>query len=87
MFLNAKPVAFGNFLKLSIVVEVSGAAGIFDSIFSCKAMAHLMQKCGAGFFYWPAKGGAADVDFVPPFITRLPNLIASEMPISAHGLF
>lgn len=87
VLLNAKPVTFGNLLILPVVVKVPGTAGILDTFFCCKTMTHLMQKGTARFLYWAAKRGAADVDFVPPFVTCLPNLTASEMPISTNGLF
>ena len=87
MLLNAKPVTFGNLLILPIVVKVPGTAGIFDTFFCRKAVAHLMQKRAARVFYWAAKCGATDVDFISPLVSCLPDLIASEMPISAYGLF
>ena len=87
MLLNTKPVTFGNLLILPIVVEVPGTAGIFDTFFCRMAMTHLMQKRTARVFYWAAKCGAADVDFISSLVSRLPDLIASEMPISAHSLF
>ena len=87
MLLNAKPVTFGNLLILPIVVKVSGTAGVLDTFFCGKTMTHLMQKRTARVFYGAAKCGAADVDFIPPLVTCLPNLTTSEMPISAHGLF
>ena len=87
MLLNAKPVTFGNLLILPIVVKVPGTAGIFDTFFCRKTMAHFVQKRGAGFLDWAAKCGAADVDFISPLVSCLPDLIASEMTISTHGLF
>lgn len=87
MLLNAKPVTFGNLLILPIVVKVPGTAGIFDTFFCRKAMAHFVQKRGAGFLDWAAKCGAADVDFISPLVSCLPDFIASEMTISTHGLF
>ena len=87
MLLNTKPVTFGNLLILPIVVEVPGTAGIFDTFFCRMAMTHLMQKRTARVFYWAAKCGAADVDFISSLVSRLPDLIAREMPISAHSLF
>lgn len=51
MLLNAKPVTFGNLLILPIVVKVPGTAGIFDTFFCRKAMAHFVQKRGAGLQY------------------------------------
>lgn len=71
MLLNAKPVAFGNLLVLPIVVEVPRTAGIFDTFFCRKAMAHFVQKRGAGFLDWAAKCGAADVDFISPLVSCL----------------
>lgn len=50
-------------------------------------MAHFVQKRGAGFLDWAAKCGAADVDFVSPFVPGLPDLAAGEMSISSNGLF
>lgn len=87
VLLNVKPVTFGNLLILPVVVKVPGTAGILNTFFCCKTMTHLMQKSTARFLYWAAKRGAADVDFIPPLVSCLPNLTASEMPISAHGLF
>lgn len=87
VLLNAKPVAFGNLLILPIVVKVSGTAGVLDTFFCGKTMTHLMQKRTARVFYGAAKCGAADVDFIPPLVTCLPNLTTSEMPISTNGLF
>ena len=74
MLLNAKPVAFGNLLILPIVVKVPGTTGIFDTFFCRQTMAHLMQKRTASVFYRAAKCGAADVDFIPPLVSCLPNL-------------
>lgn len=87
VLLNAKPVAFGNLLILPIVVKVSGTAGVLDTFFCGKTMTHLMQKRTARVFYGAAKCGAADVDFIPPLVTCLPDLTTSEMPISTNGLF
>ena len=42
-----------------------------------------MQKRGTGFLDWAAKCGAADVDFISPLVSCLPDLIASEM--TAHS--
>lgn len=78
VLLNAKPVAFGNLLILPIVVKVSGTAGVLDTFFCGKTMTHLMQKRTARVFYGAAKCGAADVDFIPPLVTCLPNLTTSE---------
>ena len=74
VLLNAKPVAFGNLLILPIVVKVSGTAGVLDTFFCGKTMTHLMQKRTARVFYGAAKCGAADVDFIPPLVSCLPNL-------------
>ena len=46
-----------------------------------------MQKRGTGFLDWAVERGRTDVDFVPPFVARLPDLAAGEMPICANGLF
>lgn len=46
-----------------------------------------MQKRGTGFFNRAVERGRTDVDFVPPFVARLPDLAAGEMPICANGLF
>ena len=79
-------MTFGNLLILPVVVKVPGTAGILNTFFCCKTMTHLMQKSTARFLYWAAKRGAADVDFIPPLVSCLPNLAARmEQRISGFG--
>ena len=46
-----------------------------------------MQKRGTGFLDWAIESGRTDVDFVPPFVARLPNLTAGKMSVCSNGLF
>ena len=74
VLLNAEAVPFCNLLVFAVVIEVSRAAGVLDSVFGGKAVAHLVQECGAGFFNRTAESCTADVDFIPPLVSCLPDL-------------
>ena len=86
MVRDFQSVLLCNRFESFVVVAVPTAAGVLDIVLSGVQVAHLVQKCGAGFFNGAVQRRAVEVDFIAAGVPGLPNLVTGKMSIRTNGL-